>query len=123
MHKYRGKGINIVFGDPLPPTPAPFKPAPKNIVKFAIEIKEFLTSDPAHTYKSAASKFNITRARISQLMKILNTPPPDLIIQLKNCENNEILPKFSGKSLLKIAKIGSFKERQTHINRLTCINR
>lgn len=117
MHKYRGKGINIVFGDPLPLKPAPFKPAPKNIIKFAIEVKEFLTANPNRTYKSAASKFNISRARISQLMKILNTLPPGLIIHLKNCKNNEILRKFSGKRLLKIANMDT-SNRQAYIQQL-----
>jgi len=118
MHKYRGKGFNIVFGDPLPPKPAPIKPAPKNIVKFAMEVKDFLSSSPNHSYKSAAGKFNVTRARISQLMKIVNTLPPDLIIQLKNCENNQLLRKFSGKHLLKIAKMDTINDRQININRL-----
>jgi len=95
MHKYRGKGINIVFGEPLPPKPTPPpRLAPKNIAAEALEVRGFLAQDPERSYLHASQNFNVTRARISQLMKIVKALPTDFIEQIGHADDHYLNKAF-----------------------------
>lgn len=116
MFKRRGRAGMIRLGDPFPAKPEPAKPVYRNIIKEALIVKDFLTENPQRTYPDAGQHFNLTRARISQLMKIVHELPPDFIKKMLTCDNQAILKAFSGKTLLKVADLKTEKERQRVIN-------
>lgn len=119
MFRYRRRGILLVLGDPLPErTPLP-KPAPINIIAKALEIRAYIEADPQRTFRNAAIRFKVTRARISQMMKIVETLPSDFIVHMGQCQNHNTLRRFSGKTLLKIAALDSPQSRKQTIDGLT----
>ncbi len=113
MHKYRGRQTQIVFGEPLPP-----KPVPKNIVAEALKVKAFLTEDPQRTYRHASHRFKVTKARISQLIKIAEVLPGEFVDYMGRCEDQNLIKRFSGKTLLRIAGLESLKRRQEVVGNL-----
>jgi len=115
MYRRRGRGTAISLYDPLPSIPQKPRPVYKNIVAMAIKVSEYLETDTQRTYTSAGDHFGVTRARISQLMTILEKLPDDFIEKLGECHDQCLLKTFSGKRLLKISAIESEKERQNEI--------
>jgi hypothetical protein len=117
MYRRRGKGTSISLYDPLPSLPQ--KPAPvyKNIVAMAVKVNEYLVQNPQRTYTSAGNHFGVTRARISQLMTIHEKLPDDFIEMMGQCDDQVLIKRFSGKTLLKIAA-KSEKERRNEISQL-----
>ncbi len=105
MYRRRGRGVAISLYDPLPSLLQ--KPAPvyKNIVAMAVKINEYLVQNPQRTYTSAGNRFGVTRARISQLMTIHEKLPDDFIEMMGQCDDQALIKRFSGKTLLKIARI------------------
>jgi len=103
MYRRRGRGVAISLYDPLPKISK--KPAPvyKNIVAMAVKVNEYLVQNPQRTYTSAGTHFGITRARISQLTKIANNLPVQLLKKLSETNDPALLKKYSGRSLLKMA--------------------
>ncbi len=118
MYRRRGRGTSISLYDPLPRLPQKPRPVYKNIVAMAIKVSEYLETDTQRTYTSAGDHFGVTRARISQLMTILEKLPDDFIWKMGECEDQSLLKTFSGKRLLKISSIENEKERQAEIKRL-----
>ena len=118
MYRRRGRGVAISLYDPLPSLPQ--KPAPvyKNIVAIAIKVNEYLKTDTQRTHTDAGVHFGISRARVSQLMTILEKLPDDFIEKMGQCDDQTLLKAFSGKRLLKITTIESEKERRNEIERL-----
>jgi len=55
---------------------------------------------------------------ISQLMKIVSVLPEDFVEYMRHCKDEDIIRRFSGKTLLKIAGLESAKQRQEVINEL-----
>lgn len=108
----------LSFDTPLPQRPLPPEPMYKNIILECLKVQAFLTENPSKTQTHASQHFNVTRARISQLSKIVNNLPEDFIDKMRDCEDRNILKTFSGKRLLKIASIDPEKERQAEIDRL-----
>lgn len=49
-------------------------------------------------------------------MKIVHELPPDFTEKMRTCNNQAILRAFSGKTLLKVADLGTDKERQRAID-------
>jgi len=82
---------------------------PKNIAQIALEVKAYVKLNPGQSNTAVADKFNVTRARISQLLKIVNNLPTDFITKLQETEDPILLRRFSGKRLLKLA---SFHTRE-----------
>jgi len=76
---------------------------PKNIVAEALKVQDFLFSDPSRSYRHAAEEFGITKARISQLLRILKAMPPEFVAHMAVCNEREELKRFSGKELLRMA--------------------
>ena len=117
MYRRRGKGTSISLYDPLPSLPQKPKPVYKNIVAMAIQVREYLVENPQRTQTDAGNHFGVTRARVSQLMTILDKIPADLISSLKTTEDQNIIKRFSDKTLLKIASLNTSEQRQSYINR------
>lgn len=118
MYKYRTKHARIVLGDPLPARPLPPKPVLKNIVAEALKVKAFLTEDPQRTYTNASQRFRVTKARISQLMKIVDVLPEDFVEYMGHCKDKTLIRRFSGKKLLRIAGLESQRQRQQMISQI-----
>ena len=112
MFKRRGRAGMIRLGDPFPAKPVPPRPVYRNIIREALNVKDFLTENPQNTYTDAGQHFNLTRARISQLMKIVHELPAPFIKKMRSCDDQDALRAFSGKTLLKIATFETKKECQ-----------
>lgn len=118
MYKYRGRHTQIVFGEPLPAKPLPPKPLFRNIVAEALKVKAFLNEDAQRTYRHAGERFKVTKARISQLMKIADVLPREFVEYMGRCEDQNLIKRFSGKTLLKIAGLETRQQRQQVIGTL-----
>ena len=117
MYRRRGRGTAISLYDPLPRLPQKPRPVYKNIVAMAVKVNEYLVQNPQRTYTSAGGHFGVTRARISQLMTIHEKLPDDFIEKMGQCDDQALIKRFSGKTLLKIAAKNE-KERQKGIENL-----
>ncbi len=49
------------------------------IIAEALKVKAFLNEDPKRTYLHVSQHFKVTKARISQLMKIAEVLPQDFV--------------------------------------------
>jgi len=116
MYRRRGRGTAISLYDPLPPLPQAPKPVYKNIVAMAVQVKEYLIENPQRTQTAAGNRFGITRARVSQLMTIVENLPDDFISIMKTTEDQSLLKRFSGKTLLRIAALSTPEQRQSRIS-------
>jgi len=74
---------------------------------------------PQRAQTAAGNRFGITRARVSQLMTILEKFPADFISVMKTTEDQSLLKRFSGKTLLKIVKRPDATDQQIYIKKLT----
>lgn len=118
MYKYRTRFVRIVLGDPLPKeTPLP-KPAPKNIISEALKVREFFDEDGTRNFHHASQHFRVSKARISQLMKIVHVLSEDFVEYMRDCQDENIIRRFSGKTLLRIAGLESPRQRQEAISEL-----
>ena len=118
VYKRRTKRFELSIDQPFPtPTPQPVK-MPKNIARIALDVKAYVTINPGHSYSLVAENFNVSRARISQLLKIIDNLPAYFIRKLQETEDPILLRRFSGKRLLKISTIENEKKRQTEIEDL-----
>jgi len=89
----------------------------------AIQVREYLVENPQRTQTHAGNHFGVTRARISQLMTILENIPADLLSSLKTTENQTLIKRFSGKTLLKIANLPNMNDRKNYVQQaLATIN-
>ncbi len=115
MYRRRGRGTAISLYDPLPPLPQAPKPVYKNIVAMAVQVREYLIENPQRTQTAAGNRFGITRARVSQLMTIVENIPDDFISIMKTTEDQSLLKRFSGKTLLKISALRTIEDRRSLI--------
>ncbi len=118
LYKRHGRHTLISIGEKLPGIKLPPRPVYRNIVKEALKVKTFLNEDLERSYSSAGQRFNVSRARISQLMKIIDNVPEDFIIKLAESDDQNMLKRFSGKVLYRIARLEQ-KERKAFIKQLT----
>jgi hypothetical protein len=81
----------------------------------AIQVREYLVENPQRTQTAAGNHFGVTRARVSQLMTIVENLPDDFISIMKTTKDQSLLKRFSGKALLRIAALSTPEQRQTHI--------
>ena len=115
MYRHRGRGTSISLYDPLPSRPLPPPPVYKNIVAMAVQVREYLIENPQRTQTAAGNHFGVTRARISQLMTIVESLPDDFISIMKTTKDQSLLKRFSGKTLLRIAGLSTPEQRKTYI--------
>jgi hypothetical protein len=118
MYRRRGRGTAISLYDPLPPLPQAPRPVYKNIVAMAVQVQEYLIENPQRTQTVAGNRFGITRARVSQLMTIVENLPDDFISIMKTTEDQSLLKRFSGKTLLRISSLKNIDERKERIDRI-----
>lgn len=103
FYRRRRKRVEISIGEAFPePTIKPANP-PKNIARFALDVKAYLASNPGDSHSDAAKHFKVTRPRISQLLKIANKLPEQLLKQLAETDDPNLLERYSGKNLLVLA--------------------
>ena len=105
MYRRRGRGTAISLYDPLPPLPQAPRPVYKNIVAMAVQVREYMIENPQRTQTAAGNRFGMTRARVSQLMTILEKLPDNFISIMKTTEDQSLLKRFPGKTLLRIASL------------------
>jgi hypothetical protein len=110
MYRRRGRGTAISLYDPLPPLPQAPRPVYKNIVAMAVQVQEYLVENPQRTQTAAGNHFGVTRARVSQLMTIVENLPDDFISTMKTTEDQSLLKRFSGKALLRIASLKNHEQ-------------
>ena len=91
---------------------------PKNIVKIALDVKAYTEVNPGHSYSLVAENFNVSRARISQLLKIIDNLPTYFIKKLQETKDPIMLRRFSGKRLLKLASFETKEHMQRAIESL-----
>jgi len=118
MYRYKGRHTRIVFGEPLPEKPARPKPAYRNILAEALKVRDYLNEDTQRSYLDASYYFRVSRARISQLMKIVNNIPEDFIVIIGQSNDQAVLRRFSGKTLLRIAGMRNREDRQNYVRYL-----
>lgn len=100
----------------MPAKPLPPNAVLKNIVAEALKVKAFLNEDPQRTYLHASQRFKVTKARISQLMKIIEVLPKDFVDRMGRCHDQIVIKRFPGRTLLKIAGLKSPYKRQAVID-------
>jgi hypothetical protein len=105
MYKYRARFGRIVLGDPLPKEMPLPKPAPKNIMAEALKVREFFDEDATRNFHHASRRFKVTKARICQLMKIIDVLPEDFVDYMGRRQDQA--KRISGKALRRIAGLGS----------------
>jgi len=81
----------------------------------AIRIQEYLVENPQRTQTTDSNHFGITRARVSQLMTIVENLPDNFISIMKTTKDQSLIKRFSGKSLLRIAALSTPEQRQAYI--------
>ena len=118
MYLNLGRGTSISLYDPFPSRPLPPPPVYKNIVAIAVQVREYLVENPQRTQTTAGNHFGVTRARVSQLMTIVENLPDDFISIMKTTEDQSLIKRFSGKTLLKIASLDSIESRKQTIKSL-----
>ena len=65
--------------------------------------KNYFASKPGASHSDAAKHFTVTRPRISQLLKIANKLPEQLLKQIAETNDSSLLERYSGKNLLVLA--------------------
>jgi hypothetical protein len=81
----------------------------------AVQVQEYLVENPQRTQTAAGNHFGVTRARVSQLMTILESLPYNFISIMKTTKDQSLLKRFSGKTLLKIAGLRNPDQRKAYI--------
>jgi len=100
FYRRRRKRVEISIGEAFPePALKPVK-HPKNIARFALDVKNYFKSNPGVSHSDAASHFKVTRPRISQLLKIAKNLPEQLLTELAESNDLAKLKHYSGKRLL-----------------------
>ena len=118
MYRYPGRGTTIVFDQPLTARKAPPPKTLKNIITEAMKVHNYLTADPQRTFFDASLHFKITRSWVSQLMKLIDSLPTGFLNDMKSSTDRNLIKRFSGKTLMRIAKLKTPQERQATINQL-----
>lgn len=73
---------------------------------------------PHRPYLHASQRFKVTKARISQLMKIAYALPQEFVEYTGRCEDKNLIKRFSGKNLLRIAGIEPPDQRKEVVDQL-----
>ena len=102
IYRRRSRRLELSLGIAFPePTPKSIK-KPKNIARIALDVKAYLKINPYASYGDAAEHYNMSRARISQLIKIVDNLPLHLLKRLSETNDPALLKKYSGKRLLQM---------------------
>ncbi|MBN2120703.1 MAG: hypothetical protein JW734_06580 [Candidatus Omnitrophica bacterium] len=118
FYRKRKRSYLLSLDDPFPADPQPEPVIRKNIVAEAVLFYNYLKEDPARNYTQTGQRFGVSRARVSQLMSLIERLPKEFIDNLKDCQDQQLLQIFSGRTLLKIAKLNTPERRQERIEQL-----
>ena len=118
FHKRRYGKLEASFDRPLPQMKTREPGPPPNIIAEALRVNAFMAAHPDETCLSAAAKLNLPRKRISKLLTIANTLPPDYIEKIQNCNDPMILRQLNVKRLFRIASLESEAKRSQELNSL-----
>jgi len=117
VYKRRNRRLELSLDRPFPEMVREIK-KPKNIVRIALDVKAYLTINPNSTQTMVAEHYKLTRARISQLLKIVDNLPAHFIRKIEESEDPILLRRFSGKRLLKIASFQTQEHMDSAIEAL-----
>jgi len=98
----------IVFGEPLPVKPLPQKPVPKKHIRRFVVIAR---SPSKWTTKQSMTTRLLRYARKDSKM-IADILPREFVDYMGGCQNQTLIKRFSGKTLLQIAGLESAIRRQ-----------
>ncbi|PIQ86401.1 MAG: hypothetical protein COV74_04905 [Candidatus Omnitrophica bacterium CG11_big_fil_rev_8_21_14_0_20_45_26] len=129
---FRRKSNKLVLsiGEPFPEKPPKAPVIPKNIVAEALKFQSFLNEEPfrqneggsvlrrTRTYEEVARHFDVSCARVSQLMSILRNLPESFLDSMKDSSDPNVLTIFSGRQLIRISRLATLERREKAISRL-----
>ena len=104
FHKRRYGKLEASFDRPLPQMKTREPGPPPNIIAEVLRVNAFMAAHPDETCLSAAVKLNLPRKRISKLLTIAETLPPNLITELINCNDPKTLRQMNVKHLLRLTQ-------------------
>jgi len=89
-----------------------------NIVTQALQFQAHLNEDPSRSHVDVSQHFGISRDRVAQLISVVNRLPVKLVDFLRDYDDPAILKIFTGRTLIRIAKLPTARARQVETNRL-----
>lgn len=107
--------------DPILDDPPPAPPIRKNIVAEAVRFHKFHEENPSLTYEAVGRHFGVTRARVSQLLGLVERLPKDFIDQLAHSTDQKLVKAFPYHVLFRISKL-PIKEQREMIRQLLIQN-
>jgi len=108
LYKRRRRRLEISIDEPFPEQrPSSIYHSQECRKRSQSESGNYLINNPDTNQSQIAEEFGVTRARISQLIKINNNLPNNFITILAESKDPILLRRFSGKRLLKIASLQS----------------
>lgn len=75
----------------------------ENYVKRALEWKKMLTDEDSLTAKELAVRLKVSEAAVCLYLKLANTLDTRILTVLKDCQDNEVLKRFSLRKLVRLA--------------------
>ena len=119
IYTRRDKGNSIRFGLPFPEKPQRPKRIYQNIIYEGLKLQTFIEDGPSRlTWTQARKELNISESKLAHLLKIVNQLPQDFVENMRSCDDPRMLRTFTGRTLLKISRLKTEKERRTEIKRL-----
>jgi len=119
IYTRRDKGNSIKFGVPFPERPKRPKREYKNIIYEGLKLQAFINDGPTRlTWAQTRKELNISESKLAHLLKIVNQLPQDFVENMRSCDDPRMLKTFTGRTLLKISRLKTEKERRSEIKRL-----
>jgi hypothetical protein len=119
IYTRRSRKQLIRFGAPLPEKSQQAKRIYQNVIYEGLKLQAFINSGSTRiTWAKACKELKISESKLAHLLKIVNQLPPDFIEKMKSCNNPQMLKTFTGRTLLKISRLKTEKERRSEIKRL-----
>ena len=118
FYRRRDKGYLFSLNRPFPSDPEPKQPIYENILSKALRFDKYLKADPARSFRHVSENFDVSRARVSQLMSLVDRLPRDFIKKVGESDDQDTLRVFTGRTLLKISKLNTLEKRRDRIRDL-----
>lgn len=121
FERKRGVSVLLSIAKSTPKDPPMVPVNNQNAVAKALQFYAFLKADPTRFHDEIAQKFGAPRPQVTQYLKLVDRLPKGFIDRMKSCNDPKTLRRFSGRVLLKIAKLQSMEEREQAIAKLQSI--